>query len=194
MVMDSYEHSQIGHGKEEGEGPGIKHFRKRFSNKYEITYWKYLPFRGRLPYIRPVVGLFDVTMVPSIYIYIYLQAQKLQKSVHIWSMDVPKPQGCFRTIWPNFIEFSSKLGALSLPTAQNRQNFAWRQISLKWCLYVKNCRRQTTLFFYRTQVSLGSGLWVPVSLTPSLRELWLRLYWYDSGWWWYQLNTSWWCQ
>ena len=29
--------------------------------------------------------------------------------------------------------------------------------------------------FYRTQVSLGSGLWVPVSLTTYIQELWLRL-------------------
>ena len=38
--------------------------------------------------------------------------------------------------------------------------------------------------FYRTQVSLGSGLWVPVSLTSCLQELWLRLWRCDSGWWW----------
>ena len=29
--------------------------------------------------------------------------------------------------------------------------------------------------FYRTQVSLGSVLWVPVSLTTYIQELWLRL-------------------
>ena len=34
----------------------------------------------------------------------------------------------------------------------------------------------------------------PVSVPPSVQELWLRLCWCDSGWWWYQLNTSWWCQ
>ena len=34
---------------------------------------------------------------------------------------------------------------------------------------------EVLIFFYRTQVSLGSGLWVPVSLTPCLQELWLRL-------------------
>ena len=42
--------------------------------------------------------------------------------------------------------------------------------------------------FYQTQVSLGSGLWVPVSVSNFLRHLWLRL-----CWWWYQLNTGWWC-
>ena len=46
--------------------------------------------------------------------------------------------------------------------------------------------------FYRTQVSLGSGLWVPVSLTPY--KYFVKLHWCDSGWWWYQLNASWWCQ
>ena len=45
-----------------------------------------------------------------------------------------------------------------------------------------------TKFFYRTQVSLGSGLWNPVSVCTSVQELWLRLCWCDSGWWWYQLN------
>ena len=29
--------------------------------------------------------------------------------------------------------------------------------------------------FYRTQVSLGSGLWVPVSLSNYIQHLWLRL-------------------
>ena len=42
--------------------------------------------------------------------------------------------------------------------------------------------------FYRTQVSLGSGLWVPVSLTPY--KYFVKLNKCDSGWWWYQLNTS----
>ena len=41
--------------------------------------------------------------------------------------------------------------------------------------------------FYRTQVSLGSGLWVPVSL--SIYDTFVKLCWCDSGWWWYQLNT-----
>ena len=48
--------------------------------------------------------------------------------------------------------------------------------------------------FYRTQVSLGSGLYsiamrpgVSNSLPP--RPFW-KLYWCDSGCWWYQLNTS----
>ena len=46
--------------------------------------------------------------------------------------------------------------------------------------------------FYRTQVSLGSDLWVLMSVTPYKR--FCRLNWCDSGWWGYQLNTSWWCQ
>ena len=46
------------------------------------------------------------------------------------------------------------------------------------------------LIFYRTQVSLGSGLWVPVSLCTS--GSFVKLCWCDSGWWWCQLNTSWW--
>ena len=33
------------------------------------------------------------------------------------------------------------------PTAQNRQNFAFSQISLKRCLYVKNWRKQAAVFF-----------------------------------------------
>ena len=32
---------------------------------------------------------------------------------------------------------------------------------------MRHCHRD----FYRTQVSLGSGLWIPVSLTPSLQDL-----------------------
>ena len=40
--------------------------------------------------------------------------------------------------------------------------------------------------FYRTQVSLGSGLWVPVSLPPY--KTFLKLCWCDSSWWWYQVN------
>ena len=36
-------------------------------------------------------------------------------------------------------------------------------------------------------MSLGSGLWVPASLRD-----FVKLYWCDSGWWWCQLNTSWW--
>ena len=47
---------------------------------------------------------------------------------------------------------------------------------------------------FRTQVSLGSGLWVSVSVPSSVQELWLKLCWCDSGWWWYRLNTNWWCQ
>ena len=43
--------------------------------------------------------------------------------------------------------------------------------------------------FYRTQVSLGSALWVPVSLPPY--KTFLKLCWCDSGGWWYQLNTGW---
>ena len=40
---------------------------------------------------------------------------------------------------------------------------------------------------YRTQVSLGSGLLVPVSLSNSDR--FVKLCWCYSVWWWYQLNT-----
>ena len=47
---------------------------------------------------------------------------------------------------------------------------------------------RTVLHFYRTQVSLGSGLWVPASLTTS--KTFVKLCWCDSGWWWYQLNTN----
>ena len=41
--------------------------------------------------------------------------------------------------------------------------------------------------FYRTQVSLGSGLCVSMCLYVT--DLWLKLCWCHSGWWWYQLNT-----
>ena len=44
-------------------------------------------------------------------------------------------------------------------------------------------------YFYRTQVNLGSDLWVRMSVRPSERLL--RLNWCDSGWWGYQLNTNW---
>ena len=43
--------------------------------------------------------------------------------------------------------------------------------------------------FYRTQVSLGSDLWVRVSLTEWGR--FCKLNWCDSGWWIYKLNTNW---
>ena len=46
--------------------------------------------------------------------------------------------------------------------------------------------------FYRTQVYLGSDLWVQVSLTDW--HTFLRLNFCDSGWWRYKLNTSWLCQ
>ena len=46
--------------------------------------------------------------------------------------------------------------------------------------------------FYRTQVYLGSDLWVQVSLTNS--NTFCRLNWCDSGWWRYQFNSSWWYQ
>ena len=36
--------------------------------------------------------------------------------------------------------------------------------------------------------SMGPGL------SMSLQDLWLRLCWCDSGWCWYQLDASWWCQ
>ena len=42
--------------------------------------------------------------------------------------------------------------------------------------------------FYRTQVSLGSGLWVPASLSNSVQQLCETLL-MLLGWWWYQLNT-----
>ena len=44
--------------------------------------------------------------------------------------------------------------------------------------------------FYRTQVSLGSGLWVPVSLCQYVTTSgsFVKLCWCDSGLWWYQLN------
>ena len=43
--------------------------------------------------------------------------------------------------------------------------------------------------FYRTQVSLGSDLWVRLSLTKW--ETFCRLNWCESGWWRYKLNTNW---
>ena len=43
--------------------------------------------------------------------------------------------------------------------------------------------------FYRTQVSLGSDLWVRFSLTHW--DTFCKLNWCDSGWWRYQLNTGW---
>ena len=50
---------------------------------------------------------------------------------------------------------------------------------------------QCSVSFYRTQVYLGSDLWVQVSLTHSMFG-WLN--WCVSGWWRYQLNSSWWYQ
>ena len=49
----------------------------------------------------------------------------------------------------------------------------------------------TFFYFYRTQVYLGSDLWVRVSETIKLRESFCRLNWCDSGWWRYQVNTNW---
>ena len=43
--------------------------------------------------------------------------------------------------------------------------------------------------FYRTQVNLGSDLWVRMS--PTNKQRFVRLNWCDSGWWGYQLNTNW---
>ena len=51
---------------------------------------------------------------------------------------------------------------------------------------------EEVVFFYRTQVYLGSDLWVQVSLTDSVMFCWLN--WCNSGWWRYQLNSSWWYQ
>ena len=56
----------------------------------------------------------------------------------------------------------------------------------------KCTNKWTKCHFYRTQVYLGSGLWVQVSQTDSLMFGWLN--WCNSGWWRYQLNSSWWCQ
>ena len=52
---------------------------------------------------------------------------------------------------------------------------------------------KSDLYFYWTQLSLGSDLWVRMSVTDWLTD-WatlLRLNWCDSGWWRYQLNTNW---
>ena len=43
--------------------------------------------------------------------------------------------------------------------------------------------------FYRTQVNLGSDLWVRMSV--SNWDTFSRLNWCDSGWWRYQVNTNW---
>ena len=43
--------------------------------------------------------------------------------------------------------------------------------------------------FYRTQVNLGSDLWVRLSVTNW--DTLLKLNWCDSGWWRYQVNTNW---
>ena len=47
--------------------------------------------------------------------------------------------------------------------------------------------------FYRTQVNLGSDLWVRMSVRPSVRkwDTFVKLNWCDSGWWRYQVNTNW---
>ena len=60
------------------------------------------------------------------------------------------------------------------------RQFAERRIFL--------CLKISKLNFYRTQVSLGSGLWVPASLRTSYIRDFVKLCWCDSGWWWYQLN------
>ena len=58
-------------------------------------------------------------------------------------------------------------------------------------IFVDNVQTRLT-DFYRTQVYLGSDLWVQVSLSDYKR--FCRLNWCDSGWWRYQLNSSWWYQ
>ena len=49
----------------------------------------------------------------------------------------------------------------------------------------------TLLHVYRIQAYLVSNLWVPMSATD--QKTFVRLSWCDSGWWGYQLYTSWWC-
>ena len=58
--------------------------------------------------------------------------------------------------------------------------------------FISNVTSLCVTNFYRTQVYLGSDLWVQVSLTHSVMFGWLN--WCVSGWWRYQLNSSWWYQ
>ena len=57
-------------------------------------------------------------------------------------------------------------------------------VSFWFCIALIGC-------FYRTQVNLGSDLWVRMSVTDLVKETLLKLNWCDSGWWRYQLNTYW---
>ena len=66
-------------------------------------------------------------------------------------------------------------------------------ITLKmWCFSIANLLILSCFphwNFYRTQVSLGSDLWVRFSQTNW--DTLLKLNWCDSSWWRYQLNTNW---
>ena len=55
-----------------------------------------------------------------------------------------------------------------------------KSIDDKYCSFP---HKRWPMYFYRTQVSLGSGLWFSVSLSLSVWDLWLKL-----CLWWYQLN------
>ena len=60
-----------------------------------------------------------------------------------------------------------------------------------WRLPLCNCTIEIWhQYFYRTQVNMGSDLWVRMSLREW--DTLCRLNWCDSGWWGYQLNTNWW--
>ena len=56
-----------------------------------------------------------------------------------------------------------------------------------WLIKRPNCK--FCIPFYRTQVNLGSDLWVRMSVRH--KQSLCRLNWCDSGWWGYQLNTNW---
>ena len=59
-----------------------------------------------------------------------------------------------------------------------------KSIDDKYCSFP---HKRWPMYFYRTQVSLGSIGSQPLLLT------FLNFCWCDSCWWWYQLNTAWSC-
>ena len=67
-----------------------------------------------------------------------------------------------------------------------------RSTTIRMCARLPLCNCTIEIWhqhFHRTQVNLGSDLWVRMSITPYATLC--RLNWCDSGWWGYQLNTNW---
>ena len=83
--------------------------------------------------------------------------------------------------------YSSLQGPCNLILHYGQENLLISPIGLVTYPIITQCN------FYRTQVNLGSDLWVRMSVRMSvcLSDTLLRLNWCDSGWWRYQLNTNW---